>query len=180
MEKVARKVKRENRKMKVYIGIDNGVTGSIAIYDGVVSGLITFQKTPTIKQLSYTKKKQNISRLDAVTFDNIISRYEGRDVFCAIERPMVNPKMFKATMSAVRCLEATLTLLERRKIPYEYIDSKQWQSEMLPKGCKGRDQLKSASYDIGLRLFPSFKPIIDKLKDADGLLIMEWARRNNL
>jgi hypothetical protein len=50
---------------------------------------------------------------------------------------------------------------------------------MFPKGLKGIE-LKKASMDIGIRLFPHLEEVIIKQKDADGLLIAEWARRNNL
>ncbi|MHC4574386.1 MAG: hypothetical protein ACYS76_09695 [Planctomycetota bacterium] len=50
---------------------------------------------------------------------------------------------------------------------------------MLPKGCK-KEELKKASIDIGCRLFPYHKEQIIKHKDADSLLIAEWARRKNL
>jgi len=97
-----------------------------------------------------------------------------------IERPYMNPKGFKATASALRCLEATLISIERAAgLSYEYIDSKQWQKVMLPKGCKGPD-LKTTSRDIGCRLFPEHTKVIRKHKDADSLLIAEWARRAGL
>ena len=72
------------------------------------------------------------------------------------------------------CLEATIIVLELLKIPFEYIDSKAWQRELLPKGLR-KEELKKASLDVGRRLFPQ----IDwtKFKDADGLLIAEWGRR---
>jgi hypothetical protein len=58
-----------------------------------------------------------------------------------------------------------------------YCDSKDWQKDMLPRGCK-KEELKTASLDIGKRLFPS----IDwkGFKDADSLLMAEWARRKGL
>ena len=33
--------------------------------------------------------------------------------------------------------------------------------------------------NVGLRLFPSQEDLIRKHKDADGMLIAEWARRKN-
>ena len=45
-----------------------------------------------------------------------------------------------------------------------YIDSKEWQKELLPSGCKG-EELKTASRDIGCRLFPKYKDLIIKLID---------------
>ena len=59
-----------------------------------------------------------------------------------------------------------------------YVDSKEWQKVMLPKGVKGSEELKKSSLDIGNRLFPQFEE--NKHKDRDSLLMAEWARRNNL
>ncbi len=164
---------------KIYVGIDNGVTGTIGVVfpDGT-SRLI---KVPVHKEQNYTKKKGNISRikggelylfLDDCVAPGVIP------VFCAIERPMVNPKRFTATISAIRALEATLIVVEMLDLPYMYIDSKEWQKELLPKGCKG-DDLKPASRDIGCRLFPQHREIIEKHKDADGILIAEYLKRKN-
>ncbi len=160
---------------KVYIGIDNGVTGSI----GVVGGDTIFARTPVKKEQDYTKKKQNVSRVDAPELIDMINSYTKGDVpvLLLIERPLVNPTRFRATLSAIRCLEAKVTILEALSIPYEYIDSKQWQKELLPKGIKGSAELKKASVDIGKRLFPEFSEEIHAHGDADGLLIAEWARR---
>ena len=166
-----------------YLGIDNGVTGSLAY----VGPVVLFAKTPVHKEQSYTKKKQQITRID---FDSLVEllRNWGMDwrngegdmltrVF--IERPFVNPKGFRATASALRCLEATLIAVESEGLSYQYIDSREWQKAMLPSGIKG-PELKYASVDIGCRLFPQFVEEIRKHKDADSLLIAEYARRNQL
>jgi len=164
---------------KIYIGIDNGVTGSIGI---VSPNGAEFYSTPTFKQLSYTKKVQKISRIDTYELMTLLNprNFPDKEIKVLIERPFVNPTGFKATQSAMRALEATLIVLETFKLPYEYIDSKQWQKEMLPAGIKGTAALKDASSDIGCRLFPTLKREIEKQKDADGLLIAEWARRKQL
>ena len=50
-------------ELKFYIGIDNGVTGSI----GIVGRDLTYYnmvKTPVISGQDYTKAKKNISRVD--------------------------------------------------------------------------------------------------------------------
>lgn len=158
---------------KVYIGIDNGVTGSI----GVISNdEAFFVKTPVKSQQNYTKAKQNITRIDIVKMDAIFSKYSNAPIMVLVERPMVNPTRFKATTSALRALESTICFLEYKDIPFDYIDSKEWQRELLPKGVIGID-LKKASLDIGSRLFPSCFKTIEKQKDADGLLIAEYCRR---
>ena len=165
---------------KTYIGIDNGVSGTIGvIFD---TGQSSFIKTPVKKEQNYTKKKANISRIlakDLFSFLSEVKNIAGENpIFCFIERPMVDPTRFTATTSALRALEATLMVVELLDIPHEYIDSKAWQKELLPNGCKG-DALKTASKDIGCRLFPQHKELIVKHKDADGILIAEYAKRKN-
>jgi len=158
---------------KTYIGIDNGTTGSIGI---IGENEVIFTLTPSKSEQSYTKSKGNISRIDYKKIYNILEPWKD-NCHVMIERPMVNPGRFKATVSALRALEATLIALEVLEIPHEYIDSKEWQKELLPKGIKGPAELKKASLDIGCRLFPQFKDLIIKQKDADGILIAEFCKR---
>ena len=169
--------------MKI-VGIDNGVTGSITIID-TKFGNANYHKTPVFKSLNYTKKKGWITRIDTDKLRDIlfsVPREIGDGDTCMIakamiliERPMVNPKRFKATVSALRALEATLTVIEKLEIPYRYIDSKEWQKEMLPSGLKGSAELKTAARDVGKRVFPYIK--LEKKDDADSLLIAEYGRR---
>lgn len=167
--------------MKLYIGVDNGTSGTICLM-GQNGEVLHFDETPIKKEQSYTKTAQIISRIDIKALQNLIEPILKRYKFAiaVIERPLVNPKMFKATMSAMRSLEATLCVLESLKIAVQYVDSKEWQRELLPSGIKGSPELKKASVDIASRLFPQFQEIIENHKDGDGLLIAEWARRKNL
>lgn len=168
--------------MRTYIGIDNGVTGTIAV---VREGkCLAFLLTPVKKEQSYTKKKDIISRLDA----NYIKQYfeqlmiihdiPANECIAIIERPMINPTRFKASISAARSLEATQIIFESLGIPYMFIDSREWQKAELPKGYEG-PELKKASMDIGCRLFPDKAELIKKHKDADGLLIAHYAYKSN-
>jgi hypothetical protein len=159
-----------------YVGIDNGVSGSIGILDPEFSIQDRFFLTPVIEQYNYTKAKKKIHRIDVVGLRHILDPLKGDIARLMLERPMVNPGRFQATASALRALEATLIILEELQIPYEYIDSKGWQKLLLPQGIKG-DELKKASVDVGIRLFPKFMETITKHKDADGLLIAEYCRR---
>ena len=162
---------------KIFIGIDNGVSGSIGIING--SNYI-FKKMPVKKQQNYTKAKAQISRIDMLGLKKIFIEYvfseDNPDIMILLERPMVNPMRFKATTSALRALEAVLCFLESNNIAFDYIDSKEWQKVLLPKGAKG-DELKAASLQISKRLFPSCVDIINKQKDGDGILIAEYCRR---
>jgi hypothetical protein len=163
----------------LYIGIDNGVTGSIG-FVGTKDEFIQAQlKIPTIIQQDYTKKKQNITRISIHELIALFREFHLDNCLAVVERPMINPTRFKASLSAIRCLEATLICLEYLEIPYMFIDSKEWQRELLPQGIK-KEQLKKASQNIGIRLFPGYKEFIQQHGDADGLLIAEYARRNNL
>jgi hypothetical protein len=163
----------------LFIGIDNGVTNNGI---GVLNerGEARLYPLPIKKELSYTKEAKHISRIDfdllRVLFGEIVGDFNEPDVKVGLERPMVNSTRFNASMSAIRALEATLIALEDAQWPYEYIDSKEWQKVLLPKGIKGSDELKKASLDIGKRMFPTLKI----KKDADGLLIAEYLRRKYL
>lgn len=169
---------------KIYLGIDNGTTGTIGVTgEGWIPVMI---ETPVVKEQSYTKAKNEITRIDHRSLrlwlmENVLRKqgFIPSDILAVIERPMINPMRFKASISAARSLESTLCVLEDFGIPLMYVDSRQWQSVMLPQGCEGKE-LKKASKDIGCRLFPHLKEIIGKHKDADGLLISEWARRERL
>lgn len=165
---------------KSYWALDNGVTGTIAWIGDNGSGFI---ETPVKKEQSYTKARNIITRIDApklkAYFEQVLEGHPG-NIMAVMERPMISNFRFKASISAARSLEATLCVLESLGVPLLYVDSRQWQSVMLPKGTKGTPDLKKASMDIGCRLFPQHSELIKKHKDADALLIAEWARRTQL
>lgn len=155
--------------MKV-IFLDNGVTGSIGVYDGEAS---RFLLTPVVKMQDYTKAKKTISRIDVVALSRFFREEFSDSVRVVIERPLINPARFSASISAARALEATLAVVEGQHLPYMFCDSKEWQRGILPSsGKKGitSDVLKKESMDIGIRLFPTYGELIRKHKDADGIL----------
>lgn len=160
---------------KIWVGIDNGVSGSIGIVGEGIEPI--FIKTPTKREQDYTKTKKIITRLDYSKFMDLFSMLNKNDICMVMERVMVNPTRFAATVSALRCHEAELIMIELLGCKHMFIDSKEWQKVMLPKGCSG-DELKKASLDIGNRLFPQFEDV--KHPDRDGILIAEYARRKNL
>ena len=165
---------------KLFIGIDNGVSGSIGV-TGVVEDFI---KTPTVKWLKYTKKKAFITRIDHQKLQKwlqLLLHNSGcslEEVSVVIERPMVNPTRFNSSTSALRAYEATLIVLENLGLSFEVQDSKAWQKEMLPSGVKGSEELKKVSKMVGEKLFPQFKDI--KHPDRDGILMAEYLRRTHI
>lgn len=153
----------------IYIGIDNGTSGSIGIIKE--NNAVAYLKMPIKKELNYTKSKRWINRIDCDKLHRIFTDNSLlRDSKVIIERPMVNPGRFQATASALRALEAVLIVVERFRISYAYIDSKEWQKVLLPAGLH-REELKSASLSVGKRLFPQID--FKGFADADGLL-MSW------
>lgn len=169
-----------------YIGVDNGVTGSIGIITvDYEKGSVTsrFFLTPVKKELSYQKSKKAFrTRLDySEMFKTIKEIKESSDrIILSMERPLINATRFTASLSAISCLEAMLILLEELGISFSYLDSKEWQKVLLPAGIKGSDEQKKASMDVGCRLFPEHKELIQKHKDADGLLIAEYLHRKGI
>lgn len=164
---------------KIYIGIDNGTTScGIAILIPNKEAILL--KTPTKKCLNYQKEVKHITRIDVpalqVTLGEALHDQMMSNVLCIVERPMVNPARFNVSLSAVRSFEANLIAIEYHGFPYQYMDSKEWQKAMLPKNLFGSEALKEASLQVGMRLFPYLK----LKKDADSLLMAEYARRNNL
>ena len=160
---------------KLYIGIDNGVSGTIGC---ICNNYTAFFPVPVKKEQDYTKKKSNITRIRfaelVLKLKGLIDEFNPESTMVLIERPMVNPTRFHATKSALRALESTLIAIEYLGLPFGYCDSKEWQKELLPKG--GKD-LKKDSRDIGSRLFPIYKELFTNHGDADGMLIAEYCRR---
>lgn len=155
---------------RTFIGIDNGVTGGITIMceDGTV---VQHQKTPVKKCLNYTKKKAFANRVEPILLKNILQT-AGINTFCMLERPMVNPTRWVASVSAIRCLEATESMLQQLQIPYQFIDSKEWQKVFLPSGLKGEDELKLAASDVAKRLYPRLNVV-----NADCVLIALYCKQ---
>jgi len=159
--------------MKVFVGCDNGITGSIGI---ISDNEIKFFHTPIKKELSYTKKKQWISRIDGNKLYTLLQPYADTNTIVSLERPMINPLRWKASMSAIRALEATLIVVESLNLSYSYLDSKQWQKKLLPAGLK-KEEIKEASLQIGKRTFPQVD--FKGFKDADGLLIAHYLKEKS-
>jgi hypothetical protein len=172
----------------IYLAIDNGISGSVGWVNesGSSSGVFSM---PTFSEQDYVQKKQNVTRIDTEVLSQklkdlvvealTVSDFNKSSVRLFLERPLVNPMRYRATLSAIRAWEATLIVLRPFKWSYIVVDSRKWQKAMLPTGCKG-PELKVASVQVGCRLFPDHADWIKDQGDADSLLIAEFARRNKL
>ncbi len=157
--------------MTTICAIDNGVTGGITILHPDKS--VFYSTTPVKKVKNYTKVEAHLHRIDTKKLETILCKLP-KDTMVFIERPMINPGRFKASISAVRALEATLIVLEDLNLKYRYVDSKEWQSYMLP-DIVGSEELKKASLAKGKELYPD----LEYDKDADSLLLALWVKETN-
>lgn len=167
---------------KVYIGWDNGV-GTISIL--WPDGTADYSLTPIRKCLSYTKKKNYVSRIDVIKVKELINKWlekypDHSIVNVGIERPFTsnNPLYKKGVVIGARMHEAQLIIIEDLGLAYEFVDSDGWQKLFLPKGVEGSTELKAASLDIGKRKWPH---LANKMKkDADSLFIALYLRHKEL
>jgi hypothetical protein len=162
------------KKYRYYCALDNGVSGTGCVLD-IEMWESWFWKTPVIKCLSYTKKPQHIQR---IAWGKLIELLPKSDAFVMLERPLVNPRMFSATQSALRALESTIICLEYLGLDYDYTDSKSWQSKYLSSGIIGHDQMKAASMHVAIELYPQHEELIRKHGDGDALLIARYAQEH--
>lgn len=161
---------------KRYIGIDNGVTGTIAIVND--KGCLLWTRTPTFRQISHKKTKSYITRIDTPKLEAALKAVVPageQNCMVVMEQPYANGLHFHTSISAARSFEATLIVIERLKYPHMCVPSSDWQKVMLPKGARG-SELKVIAADIATKLFPK----VDTYGDADALLMAEWARRKKL
>lgn len=157
--------------MKTIISLDNGVTGTVSV---LKDSKTYFIETPNKKVKSYQKTKDKyIHRIDFKALKSYLEPFKENSI-CVLERPMINPGRWDATVSAIRALEATSIILEELEIEYEFVDSKLWQHKYLSEGIKGSKELKKASMEIGIELFPEHRELIIKHGDADALFIAKW------
>lgn len=163
---------RAGQAAEFFIGIDNGVTGSVAVLD-CGGDLLLYAPIPVFKRLSYTKAKAFVNLVDTPKLEAMLRPYVTGSL--CIERPMINPARWVATVSAIRCHTLQEDLFGRLPIRYRILDSKEWQKHMLPAGLQG-PELKIASLQVGTRRFPNVK----FKKDADAALIAEYARQKNI
>lgn len=150
----------------VYIGQDNGVTSTIGILSDDSDPI--FVKTPT-------KQVKGERRLDHKRYRELLEPYAGNAV-AVLERPFTHPNRYRASISAAKCHEAMRIILEQLDIPYEVIDSRNWQHPLFT-GAYKKLTPKQASLELGNQLFPQFKQ--HKHADRDGLLIAYWLKNNH-
>ena len=136
------------------------------------SGYTRFLETPT-KMSIMGKTERHIARIDHSSLIRLFKDiYDGpRQIHAYLERPYTG-KFVNAMLPGQRAFEATLVCLEMVGIEYTVVDSKEWQKAILGP-IKGSAELKVASYQKGIEMYPQFADVIKTHKDADGLLLAD-------
>lgn len=147
--------------MKIFIGIDPGQTGAIAIiyapgdmavYDfddgDVLSELATISQSPCKAVLEKVSARPGEGVSSSFKFGTNFGTWIGR--------------------------------LEVLKIPFDFVTPQKWKKAMFDSMPKGN--VKEMSRDRAKRIFPKMTEFLKRKKDhnrAEALLLAEYARRND-
>ena len=186
-------IKQSLQNVDLIIGIDNGSTGTICSWV-IKNNKINFLLTPSKRELNYQKQIKYIDRIDHQFMINWIKdqiKYAQKlykseiKVILILQRPMVNPQRFDASLNAVRAFEAILIIIEQLNLKYIVIDSKEWQHYFFGKDTALLN-LKLESKKYGIKTINQFKKenknyaqyldIIESHGDADALLITKYGK----
>lgn len=165
---------------RLFVAVDNGVSGTIGAVSEDLDWSI-FMHVPTYSAREYMhSKERHMTHIDYDSLKKIfVSLSKIGDLVVVTERPLVNPKLFKATMSGVRAHEILLAVLRSLGIElHDTWDSRSWQKEMLGDFEKGES--KPASERAGCLLAPEHSRAIKKHGDADSALMALCLRKRVL
>lgn len=193
------------------LGVDNGTTGKYCLLD-LKGNLLQFVNVPIYNHNGWSKPKKvkKINKDGSVTEHIKQTTFNFIDVFklkelwetqipnlkevvCYLERPAVNYNArwsLQTSLSAFASWMAVITVLRILGIEYHTIDSKEWQSVLIPEALgknnkeyvkKQREKgernklLKQHANEYAQRLYPNIK-----IKDGDSICIAECFRQKYL
>ena len=177
--------------MRTDIGIDNGVTGAIAVLsDG---RLVDLRATPVDEVIDYQSTTEHkLHRVNCRKLKAILVNYPNAEVM--LERPMINAVRFKASISAARAFEATLIALEQLMMKYRVVSSTYWQCALskkeivegekraryyLKKRKLSKEDYKQVYAEIAKMMYPNWSDRINSV-NADAVLLAVTAFTNKL
>ncbi len=167
----------------IYLGIDPGLTGALAVLDSE-SKSISFFDTPTV-QIEVGKKIKNQQDVYAIA-SLLRSIVDCKDVMAVIEKvnamPGIGANGERQSMGATSAFNfglgygQWLGILATLQIPHQQVHPRTWKQSMLPDMGKEKD----ASRVKAMQLFPQSAKDLTRKKDhgrADALLMAAWAMR---
>ena len=159
--------------MKVFIGIDPGKDGALAI--------LGYRETPILIPFSETEYVNQLRRLDPYSqglFVELNKTVRVVDPFCVVEHVNAMPGQgVTSCFSFGRNFGFILGLLTAFRIPYELVRPQKWKKEF---SCTSD---KNTSIEVAQRLFPGIDlrrtPKCQKPHDGicEALLMAEYGRR---
>jgi hypothetical protein len=164
--------------MKIYIGIDNGVSGAAVAIDD--SGKIIDYLVMPIQK---ARRRNEVDVRAFVKWLSSISANWIADIKVIIEEPG-GSKSASAAVSMEGSFQALRGALESRRASWERITPRSWQKIMIP-GCK-TGETKPRALECAKRLWPDqdWKATprckVPHAGLVDAALIAEYARRTNL
>ena len=158
-----------------YIGVDNGMSGGLAILEG--KKVIELIPMPTVQATG------SRNEYDIPTITTFLSKYT--DAVAIVEKAQATPILGTVQAFAFgKCYGIIMGILGALKIPFIVVHAKTWQKEMFRD--LNSNNTKQASIIIAKQLYPdqSFLPTQRSRKISDGLtdalLIATYGQRHNL
>lgn len=155
----------------VYVGIDPGLTGAVAvIYE---DGKILLYDTPTTELKINNKKKQEYLPSEMA---NILRDCSLTECQVFIERVSARPDQGVVSMFGFgKGYGIWIGILATLEIPYTLVTPQAWKKEIM-KGTSDKDAARLRAH----QLFPQAVDRLNRKKDigrADSLLLAEYGRR---
>jgi len=150
--------------MKLTIGIDPGVNGAIAMYDGYDMWVVTFVDSTIGKVIAeQVQEAMTEENWQIKVYIESVHAFPGQGVASSF-------KFGKSFGEAIGALDAL-------KVPYELVSPQKWQKTImgLPKKKDGPTEHKRSLKKEADRRFPNAKPT---LKTCDAMLIAEYGHKN--
>lgn len=176
----------------VYLGIDPGNEGALAVLPAIQGREIEFHDTPLIPVVVQKAKGKKVTRklLNVPAMRLMLSAIQqqfGDEIFAVIEKVAPMPSTHEgdkgAKMGATSAFNfgkgcgLWIGLLAGLQIPYEEVHPATWKAALM----RDTNRDKGASIIKATQLYPSAAKHLTRLKDhgrADALLMAEYARRS--
>lgn len=124
----------------LYLGIDPGVTGAIAVLDDTDGSLFICELQPSVNE-SIGVALTNAER-------------ESDICLVAVERPVPMSGNAGTIAKQFQLFGEILGWLAGAELPHEIVTPQKWQKAVLPTLPKGRDKVKRATVEWALSRFP--------------------------
>lgn len=140
----------------MWIGIDPGQSGGIAVIEETSSGVLV------------TSQKLDATEADVSAFLDV---FAVRAKFCVIEKVGATPQMgVCSAFTFGKSFGFLIGILTAHKIPFDFVTPQKWQKSL---GCLTKGD-KNVSKSAAQRLFPSVR---FTHANADATLLAEYCRR---